>query len=62
MSKTLLLTAFLIAGFAPNAFAQTKPDKAAITAKKDACQAQAKAKNIVEKPLRRAFIDDCMKK
>lgn len=64
MSKTALLAAFLIAAFAPTALAQsaTQPDKAAIRAKKDACQAEAKAKNLVDKPQRKAFIADCLKK
>ena len=64
MSKTALLAAFLIAAFAPNALAQTaaKPDKAAIRAKKVACEAEAKAKNIVVKAKRKAFVEDCMSK
>ena len=64
MPKTALLAAFLIAAFVPTAFAQgaTQPDKAAIRAKKDACQAEAKAKNVVEKPQRKAFIADCLKR
>ncbi|MGD9924342.1 MAG: hypothetical protein AB7V13_23300 [Pseudorhodoplanes sp.] len=64
MSKTALLAAFMIAAFAPSAIAQTatQPDKAAIRAKKDACQAEAKSKNLVEKTQRKAFIADCMKK
>ena len=64
MSKTALLAAFLLAVFAPAAIAQTpkKPDeKAAMRAKKDSCQAEATARKL-EKPQRKAFIDDCMKK
>ena len=64
MPKTAILAALLIAAFAPTALAQTaaQPDKAAIRAKKDACQAEAKAKNVVEKSQRKAFITECLKR
>lgn len=64
MPKTALLAAFLIASFTTGALAQSaaQPDKAAMRAKKDACQAEAKAKNLVDKTKRKAFIDDCVKR
>jgi hypothetical protein len=68
MSKTALLASFLIAGvaptaFAPATFAQTspKPDKAAMKSKKDACRAEATAKNLV-KADRKTFMDNCLKR
>jgi len=63
MSKTALLAAFLIAGFGTTAFAQTvvQPDKAALRAKEDSCKAEAKAKNLVDKAQRKAFMANCMK-
>jgi hypothetical protein len=62
MSRTGLFAALMIASFAPAALAQApaKPDKAATRAKKDACQAEAKAKNMTDKTQRKAFIDECM--
>jgi hypothetical protein len=64
MSKTGFFAALLIVSFAPAALAQTpaKPDQAAIRAKKDACQAEAKAKNITEKAPRKAFMAECTSK
>jgi hypothetical protein len=64
MSKTGLFAALLIVSFAPAALAQApaKPDQSAIRAKKDACRAEAKAKNITEKTQRKAFMTDCTSK
>lgn len=62
MSKIALLAAFLIAGFSPTAFgqAQTK-SPAASKAKKEACRADADAKNL-KKAARKTFMADCIKK
>lgn len=62
MSKIALLAAFLIAGFSPTAFgeAQTK-SQAASKAKKEACRADADAKNL-KKAARKTFMADCIKK
>jgi hypothetical protein len=63
MRKTALLATFLIAAFAPAVLAQTvvQPDKTAIRAKKDSCQAEATARKL-DKPQRKAFIAECVKK
>ena len=63
MTKICTLAAFLIVSFVPAALAQAPaPDKAALRAKKDACQAEAKAKNIADKVQHKSFIESCMKK
>jgi hypothetical protein len=64
MFKTGLFAALLIVSFAPAALAQApaKPDQSAIRAKKDACRAEAKAKNITDKTQRQAYISQCTSK
>ena len=61
MSKIALLAAFLIAGFAPTAFGQAQPkSQAALKAKKEACPADADAKNL-KKAARKTLIGDTIK-
>jgi len=63
MPKRVLLAIFLIAASAPVVLAQTgaKPDKTAIRIKKDSCEAEATVRKL-DKPQRKAFIAECMKK
>jgi hypothetical protein len=61
MFRTTIAATAAVLFLAGTALAQT-PDQAALKAKKSACQAEAKAKNITEKAQRKAFMAECTKK